>query len=332
MRVSAHKILSLVSAFVIASCVITSLLQRRSHERCVTDGPIITLFTTFNSNATPSAIHQEVIRRWGLLQPRVRLVLFISSEADVSGLPDNLLAGWTVRDTLRMSIGGMPVLRRMFKDVMQDEMLHAPLYGYANADIVFTENFTESLLVILDYCLHKMLLVGRRKNYVIPPNWNPSEDKWVNESFYMHDYDAYAEDYFITTKDSFNWDAIPDFVVGRAGFDNWLVATAIKAEVPVIDASGAITAIHLSKEGYEVKGHLKRKGDIFSNYRLAGQHFRYVLGATICAHLTLSQKGTGLVELEYRTMNRCRLYFFQIKKNPYIFVKTRLLESKGNVK
>ena len=33
-----------------------------------------------------------------------------------------------------------------------------------------------------------------------------------------------AQDYFIAGKDSYPWSEIPDFVVGRVGFDNWLVS------------------------------------------------------------------------------------------------------------
>lgn len=36
-----------------------------------------------------------------------------------------------------------------------------------------------------------------------------------------------AQDYFISTKNGYPWDTIPDFVVGRVGYDNWLVVTAL---------------------------------------------------------------------------------------------------------
>ena len=32
-----------------------------------------------------------------------------------------------------------------------------------------------------------------------------------------------AQDFFIVGKDSYPWSEIPDFVVGRVGYDNWLV-------------------------------------------------------------------------------------------------------------
>ena len=35
-----------------------------------------------------------------------------------------------------------------------------------------------------------------------------------------------AEDYFITTRDGFPWKSIPKLVIGRIGYDNWMVSQA----------------------------------------------------------------------------------------------------------
>ncbi len=33
-----------------------------------------------------------------------------------------------------------------------------------------------------------------------------------------------AQDFFIVGRDSYPWSEVPDFVVGRVGYDNWLVS------------------------------------------------------------------------------------------------------------
>ena len=53
-----------------------------------------------------------------------------------------------------------------------------------------------------------------------------------------------AIDYFIVSRHGFDWESVPDFVVGRVGYDNWLVGKAIRMGYKVIDASNNILAVH----------------------------------------------------------------------------------------
>jgi len=95
-----------------------------------------------------------------------------------------------------------------------------------------------------------------------------------------------AQDYFITKRSGFPWSSIPDFVVGRAGVDNWLLVTALARRAAVIDASGTITARHQVRSGYKPSAHFTQPtGDTSVNYALAGRSFDYSLGLTDCAPL-----------------------------------------------
>ena len=51
-----------------------------------------------------------------------------------------------------------------------------------------------------------------------PTDIKESSDRWG------HPFVTDAQDFFIVGKDSYPWSEIPDFVVGRVGFDNWLVS------------------------------------------------------------------------------------------------------------
>ena len=56
-----------------------------------------------------------------------------------------------------------------------------------------------------------------------------------------------AEDWFVTTPGSVDWEQPPlrDFVVGRVGWDNWLVDRMRRdADVTVVDATRTVTAVH----------------------------------------------------------------------------------------
>jgi hypothetical protein len=51
-------------------------------------------------------------------------------------------------------------------------------------------------------------------------------------------------DYFIFPKETEVYQNIPTFALGRTTWDNWFVYRARSTKVPVIDATGVITAIH----------------------------------------------------------------------------------------
>ena len=40
------------------------------------------------------------------------------------------------------------------------------------------------------------------------------------------------------------WGKIPDFIIGRPGYDNWLIWKARRSLIPVVDASESVKAIH----------------------------------------------------------------------------------------
>jgi len=50
-------------------------------------------------------------------------------------------------------------------------------------------------------------------------------------------------DYFVFDKGLY-YQKIPEFVIGRPGWDPWLLWYALDAGVPVVDASAAVSAVH----------------------------------------------------------------------------------------
>ena len=75
--------------------------------------------------------------------------------------------------------------------------------------------------------------------------------------------------------------------MGRAGVDNWLLATALAQRgTAVVDASRTVTARHQVRSGYDPAAHLAQPGgDATVNYALAGRSFDYSLGIIDCAPL-----------------------------------------------
>ena len=68
---------------------------------------------------------------------------------------------------------------------------------------------------------------------------------------------SYAEDYFIFTKGTLSWKDIPDIVIGRPGYDNYLVNYAYyrQNEISLIDTTNAILAVHQTDKNGNFAGH-----------------------------------------------------------------------------
>ena len=53
-----------------------------------------------------------------------------------------------------------------------------------------------------------------------------------------------AVDYFIIAKNEFPWHHLPDVVIARRGYDNYLVMMAIRQKVSVVDITETLIAVH----------------------------------------------------------------------------------------
>ena len=249
---------------------------------------VITLFTTFKNLESKTVAYRNTIRNWGLLAPSVRPVLYYTFGEDYL-TEFARMNGWAVYRCPKVSNSGVPVLRSMY--------LHAqainnttPFYGYANSDILFDRKLVATLEVLKDLSGDRskhILVIGRRTNYRI--RYNQEIYDLASVSRYASAGSLFsnnAQDYFIYSHSGFPWESIPDFVVGRVGYDNWLVATAIRRNLTVVDATESVTALHQTgSDGNHAGRDLKRLGDEkFVNYRLAGK-FDYSIGITTCAHV-----------------------------------------------
>jgi hypothetical protein len=47
---------------------------------------------------------------------------------------------------------------------------------------------------------------------------------------------------------------LPDFIIGRSGWDNWMIYDGRRRRIPVIDASRAITAVHQNHDYSHLPG------------------------------------------------------------------------------
>jgi hypothetical protein len=166
---------------------------------------------------------------------------------------------------------GTPYLDDVFENVQQ--FAQNSLIMYVNADIVFLPGLINAIQQVK---FSKFLLCGQRIDIDISYMIDFDQFDWVDMlievttqkgKLFHHG----GLDYFIFPKGLFI--EIPKFVVGRPRWDNWMIYFARLRDIPVIDGTELIKAIHQNHDYSHVKEKSGEKwegseGD--ENMRLAG--------------------------------------------------------------
>lgn len=243
---------------------------------------------TFFTTPKPFRGHLDVIQRnalrsWTLLHPDVEVILFGDDEGAAEAARD---LGIRHEPQVRRNEHGTKYLTWIF-DRAHDMARHHILC-YANCDIILTADFHASVERV-NAAHTKFLMAGRR--------WDT--DITVPLDFAQPDWDARVRlqaleanrqrppqwiDYFVFSRGLFHGNT-PSFVIGRPGWDNWLLWHARASGAAVVDASELVVAVHQNHDyGYHPEG---EKGvwegeEAQQNYKLLGdgRHFATLENAT----------------------------------------------------
>jgi hypothetical protein len=197
---------------------------------------------------------------------------------------------------------------------------------FSNSDILYTPSLSETIRRVVSYVAErkaaadaagkafstKWMIVGQRVNCEVPAAWtlrSAAGDDCAGAPAWARDLENFArrgqlfqsnaEDYFIVSRDMFQWADMPDFVVGGVAFDNWVTGKAnvmaAAGEATVVDASKTITAVH-QNHGLNVKSsHQHPKSDY--NLRLAHRNGGVRVGNTADAPIATERRPDGSVTL-----------------------------------
>ncbi len=136
-----------------------------------------------------------------------------------------------------------PLVSSIFQ--LAREASDSELLVYINADIILFPDFEELVQQVAGQA-DDFLAVGRRWDLDIrtsldfTSNW--AEDLKVEAHARGQLQRSVAIDYFIFPRNLFL--QIPDFAIGRAGWDNWMIYHACEQNWPVIDLSPSLMIIH----------------------------------------------------------------------------------------
>lgn len=127
--------------------------------------------------------------------------------------------------------------------------------GYMNGDLLMHSSFFESLQHIAslqrtNQLSSKVMVMGRRYNFLIQKNQDFSSFNTTQfDSTLLHLTEfsdlfiSVAQDFFVFNRGSIDFSLIPDLVIGRNGYDNFMVDFCFAHAIPLIDISQS--CIHL---------------------------------------------------------------------------------------
>jgi len=252
--------------------------------------PLITLFSAPKPFTNPyiATIQRNAIRSWTLL-PDVEIILL----GEEIGLAKNARdLGVKHIPNVKCNDNGTPLISSMFqiaRDASQHS--HSDLLCIINADMILMPDFLEAAMesrsLLLRRRQQKFVLLSQRWDLDITQpiefteGWQNRLRSTVHHQGQLHR--PAGSDFFLFPLSSY-FD-IPNFTIGRAGWDNWMIYKARKEKWVVIDCTPSVMIVHQNHDYSHLPGgkpHYEHP-DTNENIRLAGgeANIRYtILDAT----------------------------------------------------
>ncbi len=207
-------------------------------------------------------IQRNAIRSWKLLKPECEIIVF----GDEEGVKETASEfGLTHISNIKRNEFGTPLLSDFFEQAQK--IAKNDIICFVNADIILMSDFTAAVKRIASNRSisnkGNFLMIGRRRNLNIDKsldysiNWEQQLISTVRESGTLNP--PGGTDYFVFKRGL--WNNIPDFAIGRPGYDNWLIYKARSMGVPVIDTTEAVISVHQNHD----YSHVKNKDEGYFN-------------------------------------------------------------------
>jgi len=251
--------------------------------------PLITLFSAPKPFANPhiATIQRNAIKSWALL-PDVEVIL-LGEEPGLAEAAREL--GVRHIPNVRRNDSGTPLISSMFQ--LGRENSNSDLLCIINADMILLPDFVEAAIQAIKL-KDKFVLLSQRWDLDITEPLDFSGD-WAHRlSSFVHRHGTLhrpaGSDFFLFPKSCYT--SIPDFAIGRAGWDNWMIYKARKEKWPIIDCTTSVMIVHQNHDYSHLPGGKSHHEhpDTNENIRLAGGQaaIRYtILDST---HLLLNGK------------------------------------------
>lgn len=242
---------------------------------------MITLFTipkAFTGHV--GIIQMNAIRSWTRLQG-CEVILF-GEEVGMAEAAAEL--GVRLVPGIQRNARSTPMVSDAFEQIRH--LATTPLVAYVNTDIIFDDTLLTVARSLQASMLSNWLLVGQRYDMDITQHLDFS-DGWqanLREDVARHgvQHGKAGIDYFLFGRDLPIH--LPDFAVGRPGWDSWLVYKTRALGIPLVDANGFVLAVHQNHPpayrpfGVEARANTRSAGGYYRMGTLRDADWRLVIG------------------------------------------------------
>ena len=207
------------------------------------DANILTIFATpkpFEGHI--DVIQRNAIRSWQHLHPDVEIIL-VGDDQGTAEVCQEL--GVKHIKHVRRNEYGTKYLASVYYQAQ--EIARHGILCHVNCDIVLMSDFWRAVQLVSNL-RDRFLVAGRRWDVEVDravdfedPNWEAGLRRLAFDTNRQRP--PQWIDYFVFPKGLYSR-GIPAFVIGRPGWDNWLLWYALSVGAPIVDASGAVVAVH----------------------------------------------------------------------------------------
>jgi len=204
--------------------------------------PFLTIFSAPKPFSDPhiATIQRNAIQSWLHLDPDVELFLVgdepgmaeVVDEFHVNQLPD-----------VKRNEAGTPLVNSIFD--LAREASASPFLAYVNADILLLPDFVRATQQVASQ-VERFLIIGQRWDLDVRQaldfglGWAQRLNDRVHKEGQLHA--PAGSDYFIFPRSLFT--EMPEFAIGRAGWDNWMIYQALRQRLAVVDATPSLMIVH----------------------------------------------------------------------------------------
>lgn len=228
-------------------------------------------------------IQCNAIQSWTRL-PDVKVILLGEEEGLTQAAKE---FGVKHLPNVERNANGTPLISSMFELARNaSQRSNSELLCIINTDMILFSDFVEAAKQVMKL-KDKFVLLSQRWDLDItqPINFTEGWQDHLRSSVLAQGslHKPAGSDFFIFPKSCYT--DVPDFVIGRGGWDNWMIYKARQEKIPVIDCTPSVMIVHQNHDYSHLPGgntHYAHP-ETDENIRLAGGHaaIRYtILDAT----------------------------------------------------
>lgn len=233
---------------------------------------MLTLFTTTKAFIGKNRINQlNAIRSWLTAPYPVEVIIFDEVKGDAT---EELINHNRVRivENVATNQSGIPRIDAMFDSASR--MAQYGILCFLNADIMLPPQFFSDISAIDKRINKNYLIVGQRIDVDVDEEVDFSGD-WLTTFLEEHPqrklHKPTGSDFFVFPKGQYTTENMPELLVGRPGWDLWMIYNAVKRKLKTIDLSFSTKVIHQNHD-YSHKKRETQQEDDNHNYQFFPSH------------------------------------------------------------